>query len=640
MVLIPLLKENKLPPTAVGSKAYNLCSLKNLSVRIVEGYVIPTDVFEKVVAYNNVSTQLAELDTPNKIASFRERIKTFVLPEDFTNELYKKANALGYPVILRSSSPLEDLEQSSMAGMFLSKGPIDNQEALIDALLEVWASAYYNNISENQPIAVIIQKYVTVDLGGVLFSRHPLGKTGCYGEYSANGTADVVNGLEARAFELNGKGSLVNSDPFIEKYVSHLFFLMTRIQKYFNYDVDMEWGVVDGEIYVFQVRPMTAVVRKKKQQTFSIIDVDDREALQTIEMEGFYDKYMKWFDKRHDLRAACLKHGVHLPVVKYLFYNEKNLDMDALFKVFEDTEVFKIEFSDKVKTRSREELKQTLREYASASGKLINIVRIQQVTATNYCGNACISGDDSVYIEFMPGGFGGFLSGKLDFSRYILDGSGQLVFSDLLTYRSIWKMHPLTKRFIEVELNKPVKAALPVHLMKEVEQMARSMNREFPNIKIEFEATAEKAYFNDATLEKTMLPSANAERRVLSEGSFSGVLEFLTPETFERIKCNLGTRSIVAESEFILKSRHFQMDVPAEKSARRKILVAPYPDPCLSVMFPYYEGFIFERGGLLSHLAILLREHDKPAIVDPEIIKFSEGACVTVKQGQLMVQIE
>lgn len=54
-------------------------------------------------------------------------------------------------------------------------------------------------------------------------------------------------------------------------------------------------------------------MRKEKIKEFRIIDVDDSDALNVVDMSGFYHRYMKWYDKRKMLREVCKSNNVRVP---------------------------------------------------------------------------------------------------------------------------------------------------------------------------------------------------------------------------------------------------------------------------------------------------------------------------------------
>jgi phosphoenolpyruvate-protein kinase (PTS system EI component) len=67
------------------------------------------------------------------------------------------------------------------------------------------------------------------------------------------------------------------------------------------------------------------------------------------------------------------------------------------------------------------------------------------------------------------------------------------------------------------------------------------------------------------------------------------------------------------------------------RTSQPAIVVARLPSSALSLLISDAAGFIFESGGLLCHLAILLREAGKPAVFMPGALdRLAEGEWVTV----------
>jgi pyruvate,water dikinase len=69
----------------------------------------------------------------------------------------------------------------------------------------------------------------------------------------------------------------------------------------------------------------------------------------------------------------------------------------------------------------------------------------------------------------------------------------------------------------------------------------------------------------------------------------------------------------------------------ASKLRKGDILVTRQTDPGWVVVFPLISGLIVERGGMLSHGAIVSREFGIPAIVGVE------GASNKLKDGDIVV---
>lgn len=234
---------------AVGNKAYNLAILNNIGVPVAEGFVITVDTFIQIVIANNAIDELNNINNinyRNNVAKFRERIKTFHIPTDIFSEIKTKISDFGYPVIVRSSSHNEDSKESSMAGLYLSVGNVREEQELEQAILEVWASAYYNKFTHHEPIAVVIQKYYEAEAGGVIFSQNPIEGENYYGEYSLKGAEQVVDGMDNGEFELTADGDLLCNESILKNQSIKLANYIKIIKEEFKCEVDVEWLITGG----------------------------------------------------------------------------------------------------------------------------------------------------------------------------------------------------------------------------------------------------------------------------------------------------------------------------------------------------------------------------------------------------------
>jgi pyruvate,water dikinase len=169
------------------------------------------------------------------------------------------------PLIVRSSSTVEDAVASSHAGRFISVAGVRGWPEFVDAVRRVRASALVT--AEVAPMAVLVQPCVDAVRGGVLFGldpvtgdrRHLVVET-CDGTPSA-----VVAGTVTPARSVLGRrGRLVRSDergfrlPYRDR--RRLARLATEAERTFGTPQDIEWAI-DGQdqLWLLQARPVTAI---------------------------------------------------------------------------------------------------------------------------------------------------------------------------------------------------------------------------------------------------------------------------------------------------------------------------------------------------------------------------------------------
>lgn len=174
-------------------------------------------------------------------------------------------------LVARSSSPIEDTADESMAGRFESVTGIDSPDALRDAIGVVRDSAAQiaDQRGEDVPIAVLIQRQVEPDLGGVLFTIDPrTGKDHLVISVAGGGPEPLVSGeTEGRTFTVQPDDASVldveGEGPDLDDQQRRALCELGReMQDLFDGPQDIEWAIdTDGELWLLQSRPVTGIGR-------------------------------------------------------------------------------------------------------------------------------------------------------------------------------------------------------------------------------------------------------------------------------------------------------------------------------------------------------------------------------------------
>lgn len=223
----------------VGNKAANLNKCYKLGFNVLDGVVFPFDV--------------KEID----LSLTRDILNIFMSQYKYTGTL-----------IVRSSSTIEDTENNSMAGVFMSDISDFNEYDLLDSLKRVRNS---NNskivtdyVDEKNGLSIIIQPYLTQDYGGVAFSINPinLNKDEMVIEYSKGGSHYVTEGKKSKIIKVNkNKAESQNYGNEMSDNIKNLIRTVLSIEEKFKFPVDIEWGMKNNKLYILQVRP---IVLKKE----------------------------------------------------------------------------------------------------------------------------------------------------------------------------------------------------------------------------------------------------------------------------------------------------------------------------------------------------------------------------------------
>jgi phosphohistidine swiveling domain-containing protein len=240
-----------------GSKAANLAVACKAGIDVLPGFVITIDAHRQFLRAGRT------------------------IPADLAAGLHSPWSALSnageHPLVVRSSSTVEDMAVSSMAGRFRSVLDVRDWEAFLQAIVDVLRSADdVADMSQPSPMAVLVQRFVAASRGGVLFGVDPV--TGDRGhvvvEAVAGGPDDLVSGrVSAQHFVLSRRGRLLTVDHQPPRVLRHrtsnqrllstaqlhaLARLARRSWATFGSPQDVEWAIDGrGELLLLQSRPVT-----------------------------------------------------------------------------------------------------------------------------------------------------------------------------------------------------------------------------------------------------------------------------------------------------------------------------------------------------------------------------------------------
>ena len=184
-------------------------------------------------------------------------------------DVYERAGAGAHPVVVRSSSPLEDTTSSSMAGQFESVIGVTGLAELAAAVRTVLDSRAAAG-APDEPIAVLVQPLLEPAFGGVLFGVDPVsGRTDRRIVSVVNGgPAPLVSGqVDGARYVLGDRGDVVdfaaNDGPKLRRAdLARLVALSDGVARVFGGPQDVEWAI-DGErtLWLLQSRPVTTETR-------------------------------------------------------------------------------------------------------------------------------------------------------------------------------------------------------------------------------------------------------------------------------------------------------------------------------------------------------------------------------------------
>ncbi len=251
-VVVDLDSPTALDPTLVGAKAANLAKARSASLPTLPGFVLTT----AGSASSPDGRSLPDVTADALRASWQD------LSSQDTRRL-----------VVRSSSTVEDVGDSSMAGQFTSILDVRTWDGFVDAVGDVLASAADVTVTdEPQPMAVLIQPQLDAACGGVVFGLDPV--TGDPDHFLAEavpgGPDKLVSGtVSAKRYVLSRKGKIIESDDedgealLDRRRASELAALARGTNEAFGGPQDAEWAFDrDGTLHLLQSRPVTATAEQ------------------------------------------------------------------------------------------------------------------------------------------------------------------------------------------------------------------------------------------------------------------------------------------------------------------------------------------------------------------------------------------
>lgn len=285
----------------VGGKAKALIETTQAGFPVPEGLVLSVSFFmewiEEIKASAAWKTFLKDSTKENceKLLTLSTNMLLTSLQKD---ELYKCLDHLSGNIFsVRSSSPEEDLEGSSFAGMYETYLGV-TRDKLEHYITKAFSSCFdyrvmgykkQNNISfDKTAIAIIIQRQIQSDSSGVAFSLNPLNNA--YDEVVINASFGlgeaIVSGLVTPDTYIVDKSNnkivdkkiskkemgiwLTDSGGTMEKTIDlpekpalsdnqimRIHELVCQTEGHYKKPMDTEWAIENDQLYLLQARPIT-----------------------------------------------------------------------------------------------------------------------------------------------------------------------------------------------------------------------------------------------------------------------------------------------------------------------------------------------------------------------------------------------
>lgn len=301
---------------AAGGKGASLCRMSRAGLPVPEGFIVRSEMFNAFMEANRlwdyVFEKLGTIDFSSDAsliavsAEIRQKIIDCPVPQEMAEDIvghYSKIGSGSEPVAVRSSGTAEDLDDASFAGQQETFLFVIGNDDVVKFIKECWASLYNDRAifyrrekkfdERSISIAVVVQRMVSAQKAGVMFTSNPI--TNDYhtvvleaawglGEAIVSGivtpdnlwidkrtgevTTEYISEKETMVVRLSERGGtkevpvpeeLREAPVLTDGERNQLVDLARKIEDFYQKPEDIEWAIVDGQVYLLQSRPITTM---------------------------------------------------------------------------------------------------------------------------------------------------------------------------------------------------------------------------------------------------------------------------------------------------------------------------------------------------------------------------------------------
>jgi phosphohistidine swiveling domain-containing protein len=633
-----------------GGKAATIARLQGAGLPVAPGFCLTTEAARHFLACNGAADRLDRLVKDIDVSghelsrlslALTEIYRDGVFPGDLAGAVEQAAGELtGHRtarrlVVVRSSGTAEDGATASAAGVHLSRTGVA-PDGILEAVRDVWASLYglpalYYRRRSGVPTAgaemgVLVQLQLRPAALGVLFTRDPGGGDGgllewCDGDPAAESVMDGA-APRGRIRLTAGLGAQIGDAEF-PGWLEHLIPLGHRVEELLGGAADIEWAHTGEELFLLQARPITTLPNRVAGAPFQIVPAD-RYASGDFDLRGCAGLHAQWRRKHAAMRNLAQRAGVDVAACFLVSYTTPVVPevVAGLMPSLRTPYVF-LDVSDELRSIvvPVEELSKHLRLLCGSEDA--SVVRVRECYTEHASLLSGVVADGSVLIEHTPGGIKGLIRGLSSANQYLVDARGQVELAREVRGRDEFLFDARTRAFVRaVATDSTVDDPAPgigAEMLRTVAAFTRRATSPGRLVHLEWSVSRGVPHLLDHSVEESATPPAvHGGREIMSAGSARGtafVIGDIRPLEYVSDGNLVSVGSVAPAVHEDDAVRDLMTSLRARAGQGPIIVVAARPVTALALVVSEVDGFVFEDGALLSHLAILIREAGKPAVL-------------------------
>ncbi|WP_418038479.1 PEP/pyruvate-binding domain-containing protein [Paenibacillus xylanilyticus] len=643
-----------------GGKANALGQLIRHDITVPRGMIIPFSVLTKLLHFNEKYNEFTDV-IQGEWVLYRDSVLesllgNLVMDSDTASLLDDISQFLKPPFIIRSSADNEDTQANSMAGVYESHIVSGETSTIWQGVVACWTSAFSSKVysvagTYPESIHLIIQEFVEFDISGVAFSsfKETIDADECIWIEMVEGECGkLVDGIAVPYVHKMARWEAPKKDNKLSKEIlAELQMIIFKLERIMGCHVDLEWGVKQEQLYITQCRPITSKAAEKTLEHGTWIAEESLHFLLAQPNQGCFELLNQHLNKKYWTRLVLKRHHIRIAVLGFLCVDTSRLTIKDVEIIGRHCKTKLIELKTDqgfIRTfNTPEEILKALRNPIFSCSEGVSMICVSEFLHAGKSGYSKQVGD-RIYIEAINGGFNALWKDGGIPSRYEVTLEGTVLSSEIHSTAFYYEYDADKGAWKRCELKEETECVLQQSEILQIVQLTTLLESKLSNASVEWTSSPLEGGVTFFDLSQEKNAQFSTAFNILSDGSCQGKVKRLSADALDNLFSTIHEINVIPTQAYIEKinSSHFQQAIFNHIGPDKPIVVSDFPKRSLAPLIPYVSGFIFEKGAVLCHLSILLREAGIPAMIssemyetlkDEEEVLFTEKAIIRLEES-------